>query len=172
MSSGPNFAGHCLEYNRNIHEIIVYGGDPSSDMWMYSIARNTWANILPAGSSLPTARGYMGCAFDPATSTFYIQGGSGAAQEQDLWSYNITSRRWKSLDLGSPGVARSSQHMKFFPTLNSLIIFFGGYTTQSATVYVTDPYLYDLRYATGWKLIPYSGMIPPGRDFFLTGTIL
>ena len=58
-------SGHCLEITSS-GEIVMFGGYSSSnqylsDVWLFNVTTNSWRQITPLGSSIPSGRSYPGC---------------------------------------------------------------------------------------------------------------
>jgi hypothetical protein len=99
------------------NSLVVYSGYASSavlsDIWLYSLDDNVWAEEIPT-SSIPGKKHLDGrsnsggfCSFK--TGKFYIFGGNSEKGPcNDFWSYNFTSSNWEEESTTNPPLPRQN----------------------------------------------------------------
>lgn len=140
-------------------EVIIFGGQNEqiprtffSDVWRYNISSNTWTQdsfVLP---TVLLPRSYASGLI--IVDTLYVFGGFVDALQKvtnDIWSYNITSKRWalqsENGRAGAPLPRQGHSAVFYNDTTNGpSIIFFGGY---NGTGGMSDTWQFVLQ-TTSW----------------------
>lgn len=138
------------------NQLLVFGGisyDPPrdhDDLWSYDLATLTWTQLVPAsGSAAPPSRFSHSVTMIDVDSVAYLLVFSGRhlAQSQskatwsvldDLWLFDLASRRWVSVEASAAGVPPRAYTAVV--SIGSSMWFFEGYyrPPQSASGYVFD----------------------------------
>ncbi len=86
---------------------------------------------------------------------------------QHLWQYNFTQMQLTLIDAGNIQIYGHS--MKSFPSLNSLLIFF-GYRMSSPRTFSNSIYQYSFDSpCNGWNIVSVKGVLPAGREYISDG---
>ncbi len=136
--------GARMVYDTATGLIYLFGGYTGSgqgylnDTWKWD--GTTWTNLTPATS--PTIRLDMAMAYDAATSTVVLFGGSkGTTYYAETWSWNGTT--WSNLAPSPSPTLRANAGMTY-DAAHSRIVLFGGY---SGSAYLADTWLWS---GTAW----------------------
>lgn len=137
-------------YNSAQNMLIVFGGADNThhikmDLWVLTNANGlgsntpTWKNLPISGTS-PSPRCSMAGAYDEATDTFIIFGGSGGISDStstlydETWTIrNVTTNpSWQKLETqGALPASRTDASAVYDPVNNSLIMFGGNMSTAN-----------------------------------------
>lgn len=120
-------------YDAASRKFYVFGGWPDQgkalgDLWVLDIGTATWTRLSATGASnAPAARGYPAAAFDRASGTFVVFGGTDDAGNTlgDLWAFDPSGSGWKQLTVAGAPAARSSAQL--FDGSRPLLLF-GGHS--------------------------------------------
>jgi len=135
--------GHVAVFDAATDRMTIFGGGTGSpapctnDVWFLSSANGqlgtpTWTQASPTGI-LPTARYHHAAAYDPATNTMMVFGGSNCAKGyfNDVWILSNANGAsgtpaWRKLFAsGTAPTARESASAVYDP-VNNLLIIYGG----------------------------------------------
>ncbi len=126
-------------------------------------APGAWTQLVPqsAAEDLPDARMGGTLTYEPTTDRLLLFAGWGGTEFFDtVWSYDLTTNTWTSLDTGgNPPAARALHSVVYLPDTGRLLMF-GGY---NGSVYLGDTWAYDID-ADSWTNLGPSGSVPEARD--------
>jgi N-acetylneuraminic acid mutarotase len=126
---------HAMVYNPVNGLIYLFGGFDDvgqlNDLWVYSVAENTWTEVLPGGGP-PAPRSTHAMAVDEATGQVLVFGGyDGDFPLGDLWAYDPAANMWTELtSTGDTPADRSAVRMVYDPVSGRMIVF-GGYDGEA-----------------------------------------
>jgi N-acetylneuraminic acid mutarotase len=123
----------------------------------------TWTQPVAQNSAedMPDARMGSTLTYEPVTGRLLLFGGWGGTEFFDtVWSYDLATNTWASLDTGgNPPAARALHSVVYLPDTGRLLMF-GGY---NGSVYLGDTWAYDI-VADSWTNLGPSGSVPEARD--------
>lgn len=124
-------------------------------------------NLFPQSGTPPSPRELPGVTLDSLGKNLYVYGGISQIKHDDMWKYDLTSKRWSQIYAGSvltPG-RRSNAFMTALKDQQKLVLFGGDTSTGPAS----DVWVFDLENESvssiQWKLIDDRGKVPP-RSFY------
>lgn len=118
-----------------VHDcIVLFGGTGGgagphlADTWEFSLATNTWRQVLPA--TAPPARTACAMVFDTVRGVVVLNGGapnqSNGSRLADTWEYDAGSTDWVRTTPAQSPPARVAHGMSFDPAAQSVVLFGGG----------------------------------------------
>ena len=147
--------GASIAYDTSVDKVILFGGTMSfffsyNDTWSFN--GSIWQNITPPGSS-PSIRYDASMAYDVASDTVILFGGTNGSPLNDTWSFNVSTSTWTPLSPNPSPSVRSAASMAY-DIASSTIILFGG-TNGSP---LNDTWSFNASTST-WT--PLSPIFPP-----------
>ncbi len=156
-------------FNPSTKEMIVFGGNtstngaafsPLADVWALNLSTNTWRSIATTGTA-PAARLFHTAAIDGANNRLYMFGGGDANAFTgpfltDTWSLDLASGAWTKEDAGGTASSpngRINATSMFDATANRFLVF-GGHD-DGAVGNNNDTWAWD----TGAK--KWTAIVPP-----------
>jgi hypothetical protein len=128
-------------FNPTTREMIVFGGNestdgasfiPLADAWALNVDTGAWRNIVPAGPT-PEPRLFHAVALDAATGRLYVHAGGDANAFLgpflgDLWSLDTASGAWTEEHPGGAGAPDARIHASiFFDAGKGRVLLFAGH---------------------------------------------
>jgi hypothetical protein len=151
---------HTAVYDSVNAAMLVYGGRDGStsknELWKYTIATNTWAQVTFSGSI--TARREHVAIYEASQQLMWVWGGYTTTSVGELWKYDVVANSFTQITQTSPPSNRYGHTAAYDPT-NRYMYLFGGYSTLS------DLYRYNLATNTWTTLTPSSAWNPDGRHY-------
>jgi CubicO group peptidase (beta-lactamase class C family) len=150
--------GHQLAYDRESHQVILFGGvtasscqgegvgsaDALDDTWAWDVQTRSWAKMHP--TIHPTGRFFGQMTYDTESDRVILFGGVDAVQQPlgDVWAYDFNTDSWEQLASG-PG-ARWLPSM-VYDSESDRVVVFGG-VNQAGCIYAVpemfrDTWSYD-----------------------------
>jgi hypothetical protein len=156
---------HTTIYDPAGDRLIVFGGRAApgvfvNDVWQLSLAgAPTWSALSPAGTP-PSARHGHSAIYDPVRSRMIVFGGFDGAEQNDVWTLNLTgSPAWTLLSpSGTPPTGRE-RHSAIYDPVSDRMLVFGG----SDGALKNDVWALSLGNAPEWSLITPAGTPPSAR---------
>lgn len=114
--------------------LYIFGGHDGSDettnFWKYTVATNTWSEVVPSGAS-PPKRGAAVGVWDDLNNRFLLFGGNpcvaGPGCRADLWAYSPGANSWTQLaSLPASQKGRAGYDGVWDP-VGKRMLFFGGH---------------------------------------------
>jgi hypothetical protein len=161
-----------------------FGTGFMQDVWELDLTSGSesWTQLAPGGSTLPSPRGYHAAVWDTAQSRMIVYGGSNTLPLiwgfpggpltlfNDVWELDLATTTWTSLSPGgtAPPVAgsgRAGQTAVYDATVGRMIVFAGcDYTWPPNATYYNDTYELDLTSGSEtWSALQNSGTVPSAR---------
>jgi hypothetical protein len=148
-------------------EMIVFGGNtstdgaafaPLADVWALSIATGAWRQIQTSGAA-PKARLFHAAALDETGNRMYVYGGGDANAFTgsffgDLWSLDLASGTWREESAGASGAPNARiQSTMVFDAQGGRLLLFGGHD-DGAIGNNNDTWAFDLGAKTWSAIVP------------------
>jgi Galactose oxidase, central domain len=119
--------GHSAEVFRNL--VITYGGVTDckvvGDMWMFDTNTNRWLRFEPVDRMTPGKRsGHATCMI--GMDMYLFAGETGLHTDNELWRFNMESRRWTHVKVGFGDAPRARCGHKMVPFGRYLVVFGGA----------------------------------------------
>ena len=102
---------------------LLFDGGSSGDTWQYQ--SGNWTQLNPATS--PPARSGPGMAYDVATKTVVLFGGTSGGDMNDTWIWDGTNWTQANPSPAPPGRRFDTQGMAYLPS-SGTVVMFGGVT--------------------------------------------
>jgi uncharacterized protein (TIGR03437 family) len=151
----------AIAYDQGARRIFLFGGQDSSaldDLWMYSLDRQAWTPLSPAGPRPPARFGHT-LIFDPVRRRAILFGGQAGGFFSDVWSYEPEANTWRRLAPDNAGPSKRYGHSAVYDATRERMIISHGFTDAGR---FDDTWAFDLR--TGqWRDISPPGVRPLRR---------
>ncbi len=122
--------GQAMAYDSAHGQVVLFGGDSSSDTWLWN--GTNWRQPNPVSS--PPARSAAAMAYDAATGQTVMFGGlipnSNSIRLGDTWLWDGTNWTQAAAQANGPG-ARDGQTMVYDP-VHQQVVMFGGISAQGS----------------------------------------
>ena len=117
-----------MAYDSVNRKVLLFGGQSPAgalfnDVWEFDTLSETWTDVTPVGTPMPSPRSRFGMAFDTARNVVVIYGGHAGGSpgtNDETWEWNPVNRRWTFR--GNAGVidfaGRAGAELAFDPNLN------------------------------------------------------
>jgi probable HAF family extracellular repeat protein len=161
-------AGHKVLFDPVNQKVVLFGGQSPTgallnDVWEFDSQTETWTDVTPVGTPMPSGRSRFGMAFDSARSVFvayggYVGGSPGTSDE--TWEWNPAVRRWTfrgyagAIDFAG----RIGAELAFDPVRQQVLLFGGLPYWECPTNGGTYAWT-----GTAWQLVDGGG--PSGRAY-------
>ena len=166
--------GHSAIYDTRRDRMVVFGGADSiglcGDVWALSLSALTWNEIIPVGTTRPSARRWHSAIYDGVTDRMLVFSGSDWVSSDiyrspvnDLWALSFGSNVWSRITAPGAPPGRILHSATHDPSGRRMIVF-GGHVDD----YVWDgprrgdTWAYSLDAGTWSPMIPTSRP-PEGR---------
>ncbi len=166
VNAGPGARyAHALQYNAATHQIYLFGGRDSSqiynDVWVLNVDDLTWRQLAAGASIAPPPRHTAVMIVDAAAENLYVAVGQNQnGVLDDIWRLDLTTETWEELTpvagqapaprYGSPGGNLS----------DNLLLTHGFGSTR-----FDDTWRFNTR-SKQWEKIVLSGAVPLKRCLF------
>jgi len=155
---------HAMAWDPDGQRLILFGGAGTSgsllnDVWAFSVATDTWQQLMPSGIK-PAGRRGSSMTWDPVQHRMIVYGGQTPGTVGDTWVLTLgPSPAWTALTPGgTPPPARAYHSAVFSPSLGGLLVF-GGLTGGGVA---NDTWALSLSGPEQWSQ-PAPGPAPPAR---------
>ena len=137
-----------LIFHESLNSIILFGGQQDSnffsDLYIFSLTLNSWDYIIPItqnnpGNQYTDPRSSSGGFASNTSEKFYTFGGiSEKGPLNDLWEFNIETRKWLLLDsTTSPCLSFFAYDFGLIQSKFQFVVFGGkGLETLSSSIYL------------------------------------
>lgn len=126
------------------------------DLWHFSLALNSWTQLLPSGEKAP-ARNHHSAVFDATSVSMLIYGGwGGSTYLADLWLYSLEAEIWTQLLPGNAGPDPRRGHSAVWDSVSMSILIYGGVANSTETYYADDLWNYSKLSNSWMKMAPSS----------------
>ncbi len=158
--SPPASEDASMAYDPATRTVVLFGGEAAgqngtstrlSSTWTWN--GRTWLKHVPATS--PSARAGSSMAYDPATRTVVLFGGSAAGYLDDTWTWNGTN--WTKQSPANHPSARASAAVAYDPGTTSIVLF--GGVRGGKKPFLADTWIWD---GGDWTNLPLA-MAPSDR---------
>jgi len=164
-TAGPRPSGRfdgTIVYDPDGNQLLLFGGSDDSnsrnDLWSYSIDRNEWKELSPAGSR-PAARFGHTWNYDSVRRSAVLFGGEGAGFFSDVWAYDIARNEWRMLADNNSGPSRRYGHSGIYDAERDRIVISHGFTDRGR---FDDTWAFDLA-TNRWSDLNPQGARPVRR---------
>ncbi|MFX1319181.1 MAG: kelch repeat-containing protein [Promethearchaeota archaeon] len=148
-TSPPATGGHCLSYDLDSRQIILFGGHLSGssstivsyyETWAYDYDTNTWTNRTTTTHPPGTAWGDMAYAIQAERQILFGGLGDSATYLGDTWAYDYDTNTWTDrAPAASP--PRRFDHRMVYDSESDKVILVGGIGLGAAIL--DDVWAYD-----------------------------
>ncbi|HEY7066928.1 MAG TPA: kelch repeat-containing protein [Chloroflexota bacterium] len=129
----PPRESHSAVWDPTNSQMLVFGGQaqngpPTSILWAYRPATNTWSQLTPSGT-LPPARSWHAAAWDAASSRMLVFGGccdNHLNPLNDLWAYQPVTNTWAQLTPSGTPPSDQYFYSAVWDTANDQMLLYGG----------------------------------------------
>jgi hypothetical protein len=143
-------------------QVILFGGQDSSgtrnDLWVYSLDRQKWSQLQPAGVPPPPRFGHS-LVYDSARRRVILFGGQAGSFFSDVWAYDIAANQWNQLSPNEAGPSSRYGHGAIYETAKDRMVISHGFTTAGR---FDDTWAFDFS-DNSWKNLTPVGSKPLKR---------
>jgi uncharacterized protein (TIGR03437 family) len=129
----------------------MFGGQDASadgsDLWIYSLDRQQWTQMSPAGAT-PSPRHGHTLTFDPVRRRVVVVAGQGSDFFGDVWAYDIRANAWTQLSGNSSGPLPRYGHSAVYDSRRDRIVISHGFTSEQGRY--DDTWAFDLA-TNSWR---------------------
>src|SRR6266404_2037052 len=139
-----------VAYDSVGRQLAMFGGQDGSsdrnDFWLYSVDRQQWTQVNPAGVS-PSPRHGHTATFDPIRRRVIVIAGQGASFFGDVWAYDFRTNSWTQLNADLNGLTPRYGHSAVYDAKRDRIVISHGFTSAGR---FDDTWAFDLA-TNSWR---------------------
>jgi hypothetical protein len=119
--------GNSAVYDAERDELVVLGGDPTSEVWGMTLGTPGWRRLY-AGPG-PSVRGEHSVTLDTRRRRVLVSGGYiGGRYLEDIWEFDLAGTDgWRCLSPAGPSPLPRGFHSTAYDWLNDRLVLFGGH---------------------------------------------
>ncbi|NNN03693.1 MAG: hypothetical protein HKL87_06850, partial [Acidimicrobiaceae bacterium] len=160
-TGAPPADGGLMAYDAASHQMIFFGGGAvtpgnsySNETWQ--LTGSSWTQLSPVNS--PSPRQYSSMAYDPATGTIVLFGGSsGGTLSGHTWTWNGST--WSQVTTSTGPSPREGASLAYDPATGTMILF-GGLDNSGG--YLNDTWSWD---GSSWSQMAITSPTSPSPRF-------
>ncbi len=182
----PTRSEHTMAYDEVYQKVILFGGKNNggnlADTWAYDYRTNTWTNMTPTISGIPSARFLSGMSYDAMNEkTIMFSGWGSSGAISDTWAYDYPSNTWTDMSPVPSPTARDRHAMTFDKAIGRSVVHagwtganvddtwtydYGTNTWEEMTTPTRPSYRFDMvmAYATQGVIVMFGGNYPVSND--------